>query len=205
MKRIPAARYLLAALLAAAVVLFPATAAQAHDELTGHAPEQGEKLGQMPDGVTLDFSGVPVALGSMVQVLDGSGTDWADGAVEIVDTRVRQPVRDGAPAGTYTVNWRVVSGDSHPIEGTFEFTVGEGTGGASTAPAAGGSPAASTAPGAGTPQPLETAEGDTPGEPGTEVAGQSVPWSVVGMAAVLVVLAVVIGVMAKRRLGRAEE
>jgi hypothetical protein len=37
------------------------------------------------------------------------------------------------------------------------------------------------------------------------VAGQSVPWSVVAMAGVLVVLAVVIGVMAKRRLGRDEE
>jgi copper resistance protein C len=197
MKSIPAAaRYLLAALLASAVVLFPAAAAQAHDELVGHAPEQGEKLDRMPEGVTLDFTGVPVALGSVVQVMDGSGTDWADGDVEIVDKRVTQRVKDGAPAGSYTVNWRVVSSDSHPIEGTFAFTVGAaGTGGASTAPGAE----------AGTPQPLETGEANTVKEPGTEVAGQSVPWSVVVMAAVLVVLAVVIGVMAKRRLGRDEE
>ncbi|WP_336715935.1 copper resistance CopC family protein [Arthrobacter sp. USHLN218] len=195
MKSIPAAaRYLLAALLAAAVVLFPAAAAQAHDELAGHAPEQGETLDKMPDAVTLDFTGVPVALGSVVQVLDSSGTDWADGDVQILDKRVTQPVKDGAPAGGYTVNWRVVSSDSHPIEGTFGFTVGAG----STA-------GASTAPGAGTPQPLETGEANTVKEPGTEVAGQSVPWSVVVMAGVLVVLAVVIGVMAKRRLGRGEE
>jgi copper resistance protein C len=197
MKSIPAAaRYLLAALLAAAVVLFPAAAAQAHDELAGHAPEQGERLDEMPDGVTLDFTGVPVALGSVVQIMDSSGTDWAEGDVQILDKRVTQPVKDGAPAGSYTVNWRVVSSDSHPIEGTFGFTVGAGsTPGASTAPGAG----------AGTPQPLQTGEANPVKEPGTEVAGQSVPWSVVAMAAVLVVLAVVIGVMAKRRLGRDEE
>ncbi|WP_262107786.1 copper resistance CopC family protein [Arthrobacter sp. Marseille-P9274] len=197
MKSIPAAaRYLLAALLAAALVLFPAAAAQAHDELAGHAPEQGERLDKMPDGVTLDFTGVPVALGSVVQIMDSSGTDWAEGDVQILDKRVTQPVKDGAPAGSYTVNWRVVSSDSHPIEGTFGFTVGAGsTPGPSTAPGAG----------AGTPQPLETGEANPVKEPGTEVAGQSVPWSVVAMAAVLVVLAVVIGVMAKRRLGRDEE
>ncbi|EMY32973.1 copper resistance protein, CopC family [Arthrobacter crystallopoietes BAB-32] len=203
MKRIPVsstARYLLAALLAAAVVLFLPATAQAHDELISHSPEQGEELEQMPDGVTLEFSGVPVALGSVVQIRDAAGEDWAAGDVEIVDTRVTQPIEAGAPEGTYTVNWRVVSSDSHPIEGTFEFTVGE------AAPASPGPATTSTAAaGAGTAQPVETAQGNAADEPGTTVAGQSVPWSLIGMIAVLVALAVIIGVMAKRKLAKGDE
>jgi hypothetical protein len=46
---------------------------------------------------------------------------------------VAQAVKAGGPAGRYTVTWRVVSSDSHPIEGRFTFTV-TGTAGASPSP-----------------------------------------------------------------------
>jgi hypothetical protein len=74
----------------------------------------------------LTFSNTPLALGSEVLVKDESGTNQADGPVSIVDNHVSQAVKAGAPAGHYTVVWRVVSSDSHPIEGTFSFTAGEG-------------------------------------------------------------------------------
>jgi len=35
------------------------------------------------------------------------------------------PVSDVLPDGVYTVTWRVVSGDSHPIHGAFVFSVGD--------------------------------------------------------------------------------
>ena len=55
---------------------------------------------------------------------DTTGTDQADGPVQIIDNQVSQAVKPGAPQGKYTVVWRVVSSDGHPIEGTFGFTAG---------------------------------------------------------------------------------
>jgi hypothetical protein len=40
----------------------------------------------------------------------------------VVDTTVHQSVHP-LKSGSYTVQWRVVSADSHPVEGTFGFTV----------------------------------------------------------------------------------
>ena len=44
--------------------------------------------------------------------------------MSIVDNHVTQDVKPDAPSGKYTVVWRVVSSDGHPIEGTFTFTAG---------------------------------------------------------------------------------
>lgn len=197
-----AVRLVTAVLVAAAFVLFPAAGAQAHDELLSHTPEDGATVETMPEELTLTFSNVPVALGSVVQIQDSSGTNWADGEVQITDTEVSQPIKADAPAGEYSVVWRVVSSDAHPIEGNFTFTVesgAEGTEGASAGASAG------TEAGAGTPEPIETQENPADEPAGVTVAGQTVPWSVLGMVAALVVLGVVIGVTAKRRLGKGGE
>ncbi|MCW2131021.1 copper resistance protein CopC [Arthrobacter sp. VKM Ac-2550] len=199
-----AVRLVTAVLVAAAFVLFPAAGAQAHDELLSQTPEAGAVVETMPEELTLNFSNVPVALGSVVQIQDSSGTNWADGEVQITDTEVSQPIKADAPAGEYSVVWRVVSSDAHPIEGNFTFTVesgAEGTEGAS----AGASAGAGTDAGAGTPEPIETQENPADEPAGITVAGQTVPWSVLGMVAALVVLGVVIGVTAKRRLGKGGE
>lgn len=194
-----AVRLVTAVLVAAAFVLFPAAGAQAHDELLSQTPEDGAVVETMPEELTLNFSNVPVALGSVVRIQDSSGTNWADGEVQIVDTEVSQPIKADAPAGEYSVVWRVVSSDAHPIEGNFSFTVESGADGASATASAGASA------GAGTPEPIETQENPANEPAGITVAGQTVPWSVLGMVAVLVVLGVVIGVTAKRRLGKGGE
>ncbi|AUI53267.1 hypothetical protein AC20117_08110 [Arthrobacter crystallopoietes] len=197
-----AVRLVTAVLVAAAFVLFPAAGAQAHDELLSHTPEDGATVETMPEELTLTFSNVPVALGSVVQIQDSSGTNWADGEVQITDTEVSQPIRADAPAGEYSVVWRVVSSDAHPIEGNFTFTVESGAAGTEGASASAG---AGTDAGAGTPEPIETQENPADAPAGVTVAGQTVPWSVLGMVAALVVLGVVIGVTAKRRLGKGGE
>src|SRR5699024_10824890 len=38
---------------------------------------------------------------------------------------VSHPLADDLPAGEYSVDWRVVSADGHPISGEFTFTVTE--------------------------------------------------------------------------------
>ena len=43
-----------------------------------------------------------------------------------MDNTVAQSIGPDAPAGTYTVQWRVTSADGHPISGTFGFTAEPG-------------------------------------------------------------------------------
>lgn len=174
-----------AALLALAVLVGGSAPASAHDELTGTTPAEGTSVSVLPPSLELNFSNVPSGLGAQVQVVDESGTDWADGAVQIVDRTATQALRTGAPAGEYTVNWRVVSSDSHPIEGSFVFTAQQGS---TTVPDA-----------AGTAAPVETQE-DQASE--IQTAGVSdFPWSIVLMIAALVAIAVALAVTARKRLG----
>ncbi|HJV99780.1 MAG TPA: copper resistance CopC family protein [Arthrobacter sp.] len=190
-------RQLLSAVLGsfvlAAALLGLAGPAAAHDAAESSSPAQGATLAAPPEKVSVTFSNNPLGIGSQFSVKDAAGAEWADGAVEIVDNVASQKLKAGAPAGAYTVSWRVVSSDSHPIEGTFGFTATAAAAGA--APGA-GSTSAAPVPGMGTAQPGSTA---TPMP--VPDASQPFPWSLVIFAAVAVGLLVAIGILAKRRLG----
>lgn len=80
----------------------------------------------MPDALELTFSSNPLALGSEVAGQDPDGQNRAVGDIKIMDNTVSQPISPDVPAGKYTVIWRVVSSDSHPIEGTCGFTATTG-------------------------------------------------------------------------------
>ncbi len=185
----PAAR-VLAGVLALMLMLFgSATAASAHDSVTATAPSNGETVDTVPEKVTITLSNTPATIGSEIQVLDGSGTNWSAGAVDVLDNTASQAVKPGAPAGDYTVKWRLVSSDSHPIEGEFTFTAAAaGTG---SAPAVGAGPMTSVQ--AVPEKPLEQVKDDS-----------SVPWSVIGLFVVLVGVVVAMVLVARRRLAKDE-
>jgi len=185
----PAAR-VLAGVLALLLMLFgSATAASAHDSVTATAPSNGETVDTVPEQVTITMSNTPATIGSEVQVLDGSGTNWATGAVDVLDNTASQAVKPGAPAGDYTVKWRLVSSDSHPIEGAFSFTASAA--GAGPTQAVGAGPMVSVKP---VPEkPLEHVKDES-----------SVPWSVIGLFVVLVGVVFAMVIVARRRLGKDE-
>ena len=175
---------LLLTLATAAFLVLPAAAAQAHDALESSDPADGATVQSVPAKIGLTFDHTPIAINSIVRVEDSTGTDQADGAVEIVDNHVTQAVKAGAPAGKYTVVWRVVSSDGHPIEGTFTFTANSANAGGSPGSAGASSAAPTTA---------------APAQAATQ-SGQ-VPWALVGgIAAVLVLALVVTGIFVRRRL-----
>ncbi|MGT2464273.1 copper resistance CopC family protein [Sinomonas atrocyanea] len=176
-----------AVLALAAAVLLGAPAAQAHDVLESTDPANGATVAAVPASVVLTFDHTPIGVGTEILVKDPTGTNQADGPAKIVDNNVTQALKPGAPAGTYTVVWRVVSSDSHPIEGTFTFTA-RAPGSGSTAPG----PATGAAATAAAPAPAAAPTG-----------GGWVLWLVIAAAAVL---AVVVGAFFVRRaLARASE
>jgi methionine-rich copper-binding protein CopC len=183
--------FVLGSFICAAAFLGLAGPAAAHDAAESSSPAQGASVAVVPEQVSVTFSNNPLGIGSSFSVKDASGVEWADGAVEIVDNEARQKLKAGAPAGQYTVAWRVVSSDSHPIEGTFSFTAAAAAGGA--APAA-STTAAATVPAIGTAQPGKTAAPEPTG------SGEPFQWSIVIFAAAAVGLLATLAILARRRL-----
>jgi len=183
-------RQLLSVLIGAAavvtVLLGAGGPASAHDTAESTSPASGATLAAPPEKVSVTFNHNPLALGSQIMVSDPTGANWADGAVEIVDNIASQKLKAGAPAGQYTVRWRVASSDGHPIEGSFNFTA--------TAAAPGGT-AAAAVPTIGTAQP-----GTTQSPIPAADASEPFPWSVMGFVAVAIGILVALGLMARRRL-----
>lgn len=175
--------------LAAALLGFGAPAL-AHDAAESSSPAQGTTVATAPEQVSVTFNKNPLGIGAQFSVKDSAGAEWADGAVEIVDSTATQKLKAGAPAGAYTVAWRVVSSDSHPIEGTFGFTAAAAAAGASAAAAP-----PSAVPTMGSAQP-----GTVAAPAPAEDASEPFPWSLVIFVAVAVGLLVAIGILAKRRL-----
>jgi copper transport protein len=110
------------ATLALAAVHAPG--AQAHAVLVDTRPGNDVVVPASPQRVVLTFSEpVDASLGS-VRVLDGEGEQVDDGNVARPDAReVAVGLDPGLAPGTYTVAWRVVSADSHPVAGAFVFHV----------------------------------------------------------------------------------
>jgi len=109
-------------LVGALLSMLSAVSAQAHDALLRTDPADGSTLAVMPAQVELTFSGQILALGAKVRVAGPDG-DVADGAPEVDGNTVIQAIAAGAPAGRYTVTWKVASGDGHTTSDDFGFTV----------------------------------------------------------------------------------
>ncbi|WP_411771285.1 copper resistance CopC/CopD family protein [Streptomyces gramineus] len=114
--------------LLTALLLASAAPASAHAALRGSDPADGAVLKSSPGSVTLTFTESVGLLDDSFRVYDptnhrvttggpGHGPGGADTA------RITFPKRLGT--GTFTVAWRVVSADSHPVSGALTFSVGE--------------------------------------------------------------------------------
>ncbi|MDR6620845.1 copper resistance protein CopC [Sinomonas atrocyanea] len=172
-----------ASVLVTAAALLPGAAAQAHDVIESASPADGSTVATVPASVVLTFDHTPIEVGTEILVKDPTGTNQADGPAKIVDTNVTQALKPGAPAGKYTVVWRVVSADSHPIEGTFTFTAkapGSGTAAPSGAQSTAGVPAAAQS------APAQAAPAQASSTSGSSGGGIGV-WIGIGVAVLLVV------------------
>ncbi|MCX4920014.1 copper resistance CopC/CopD family protein [Streptomyces sp. NBC_00687] len=105
-----------------------AGSASAHASLTSSDPADGSVVKSAPQTVTLAFTeDVALADGS-VRVLSPDNERVNPKPAQHAagrDDTAQVALRGKMPKGTYTVAWRVVSSDSHPISGAFTFSVGK--------------------------------------------------------------------------------
>lgn len=97
-----------------------------HAFLDHAEPKVGSVVAVAPAELHMWFTQELEPAFSTAQVLDASGqrVDAGQAQVDAKDrTALRVPLNKLGP-GTYTVDWRVVSVDTHPTEGRFTFRVG---------------------------------------------------------------------------------
>ncbi|MFI5999693.1 copper resistance protein CopC [Streptomyces sp. NPDC051366] len=111
-----------------ALMLAGAGPALAHAGLSGSDPADGAVLDSAPKQVTLTFTESVSFLDGSLRVLSPADDrvnprqpQHADGQANTA----RVALEGNLAQGTYTVAWRVVSADGHPISGAFTFSIGK--------------------------------------------------------------------------------
>jgi copper resistance protein C len=188
------------AVVACVLVLFPADSASAHDYLVESTPAadsvQTETLAQVSltfNDRVLDLTGDGSS--ALLQVTDSANRHFETGCATIQDRTVTAPVALGA-AGTYTVEWQIVSADGHTVSNAISFRY-EPPADATPAPGSASRPTCGSA-SAG------QASTAVPSSEPTGEADSSGLGLVVGIAVAIVVLAlvgVVLVVVSSRRRG----
>lgn len=122
------ARAMVALFAAASMILLGSVSASAHAELEASNPIADSVIGAMPAQIELSFGETLMVVegsaeANQVTVSDAKGNRVDDKKTVVSDRMASVGVAPGAAEGVYTVAYRVVSEDGHPIEGSFKFEV----------------------------------------------------------------------------------
>ncbi|MEW1750417.1 copper resistance CopC/CopD family protein [Streptomyces angustmyceticus] len=112
------------------LLLGGAGTASAHAKVSSTAPAEGSVLKTAPKTVAITFTETMSLPDQPLRVFAPDGkrvrTGTAGWAPDDHAT-IRAALPGGLAKGTYTVSWRAVSADSHPISGAFAFSIGKVT------------------------------------------------------------------------------
>jgi len=108
-------------------LLFLISPASAHTSLVSSLPESGAVLNEVPSEVRLKFNEdlllIDTKNPNRIEVINGIG-QVVSGMTMVDGPEIYTPLDlSFEPSGEYTVKYRVVSADGHPIEGDYQFTV----------------------------------------------------------------------------------
>ncbi|MDO1482087.1 copper resistance CopC family protein [Rhodococcus ruber] len=163
--------------VAVSMLLLGAGPVQAHSALIGSTPAADAVLEASPDRIEPQFNQPINASFATVTVTDEDGTQRGGSRVDVTGDGVQVAVLEPLTPGGYTVGYRVVSADGHPITGSYTFTV-------TAAAAAAAVPSAATSP-----APSATAAGEASSAAVDDVRpGPSSLWLLLG--GVVAVLAI---------------
>jgi methionine-rich copper-binding protein CopC len=106
------------------LLLLAAGEASAHAFLDHAEPRVGNTVATAPREVTLWFTQKLEPAFSTITVTNSAGQRVDTGKTRVSGNQMSVSLRFGG-AGTYRVNWRVLSVDTHRTDGNFTFRVGQ--------------------------------------------------------------------------------
>jgi copper transport protein len=117
--------FTLGVLLLACWVVWPSSTADAHSQLVETLPAAGAQLTQSPDEIRLTFNEAVETKVGGIELLDSLSRKLKVSVIEANRDRtsiaVKPPKLD---EGVYTVTYRIISEDGHPVNGSYVFVVG---------------------------------------------------------------------------------
>lgn len=118
--------FLLSFVAVLALAVFPGFSARAHDVLVGSSPASGDVVTAELSTVSLTFNENLLVLGEQnngfaVNIVDSVGGYYHSGCLSVAAATITTAVALGE-AGSYQVQWQVVSSDGHPISGSYSFS-----------------------------------------------------------------------------------
>ncbi|MDI9894270.1 copper resistance protein CopC [Rhodococcus sp. IEGM 1381] len=126
------------AVIAAAVLAATALSiapASAHAALQSSNPAENAVLDAAPDEVTLTFNQNVQQNFATVTVVGSDQSQWAASEPVVDGSTVTVDLDGLGAAGEYTIGYRVVSADGHPITGSIPFQLTQASPAATTPPA----------------------------------------------------------------------
>lgn len=117
-------RKFIAIAVLACLGVFQGAPAHAHNSLTSTSPARGAMLTTAPTEVLLTFD-LPFIGGqsaNVVTVTNASG-QRVDNDDSLVEANTLHATLQELPSGTYTVSYRIVSDDGHPVSHSYQFGV----------------------------------------------------------------------------------
>ncbi|WP_051723619.1 copper resistance CopC family protein [Micromonospora chokoriensis] len=134
-----AGRLGVATVAALLTLLVPASPARAHNTLRSSSPARDAALPVAPTEVSLEFSARLDPAFATVVLTDANKRRIPTSDPVVVGATSTITLTGTLPNGTYTVAYRVVSTDGHPLRGSYPFSVADPTASAAPISAAGAS------------------------------------------------------------------
>jgi methionine-rich copper-binding protein CopC len=107
------------------VLVLSSPLASAHGEIVSTFPEQYSNATPIPTQVWIQFDGNLQTLDGQaintIDVVDSTGLTVSYGDPIIEGGKISTKVSGQSAAGVFTVNYRIVSEDGHPVEGSYTF------------------------------------------------------------------------------------
>jgi methionine-rich copper-binding protein CopC len=117
---------LLTFLFSICLVILGTQTAHAHAQLNSSVPAKNQTVKVLPNLVWLEFDGDLLSFGgyeiNRISVTDSKKLRVDIGGSIVGGARISTKLKPGLPPGKYSVTYRIVSEDGHPVEGSFFFT-----------------------------------------------------------------------------------
>jgi len=107
-------------------LLFAASSpAFAHAQLTIANPKANAVLTVVPATITLQFTDEIIELpgGNVISVTAPNGRRIDTGATTVLGNQLSVKTRKSTTLGRYTVRYRVISEDGHPVNASYKFSL----------------------------------------------------------------------------------
>ena len=107
------------------ILLFAfATTVSAHTGLTSSSPADGEVVAEDIHEVILAFNS-KIESTSTVKVFNEKEEEIIVSHIQVADHVMTGAFMSPLDKGTYTVDWKIIGADGHPIQGSYSFVVNQ--------------------------------------------------------------------------------